>query len=86
MDELNNNENGQNSEIQNPPKSFALGALGALIGAFVASIPWILMYLYGNMILSALAIIIAIGALKGYQILKGPIDKSYLLLFLLLHY
>lgn len=76
MDELNNNENEQNSEIQNPPKNFALGALGALIGAFVASIPWILMYVYGNMILSALAIIVAIGALKGYQILKGPIDKK----------
>lgn len=76
MDELNNNENEQNSEIKTPPKNFALGALGALIGAFVASIPWILMYVYGNMILSALAIIVAIGALKGYQILKGPIDKK----------
>lgn len=34
------------------------------------------MYVYGNMILSALAIIIAIGALKGYQIFKGTIDKK----------
>lgn len=47
-----------------------------LFGAFVAAIPWILMYVYGNMILSALAIIIAIGALKGYQIFKGTIDKK----------
>lgn len=76
MDELNNNENEEKSEIKTSPKNFALGTLGALIGAFVASIPWILMYVYGNMILSALAIIVAIGALKGYQILKGPIDKK----------
>lgn len=74
MNELNNDE--QNDVIQSDSKHYALGTLGALIGAFVATIPWILMYVYGNMILSALAIIIAIGALKGYQILKGPIDKK----------
>ncbi len=74
MNELNNDE--QNDVIQSDSKHYALGTLGALIGAFVATIPWILMYVYGNMILSALAIIIAIGALKGYQIFKGTIDKK----------
>lgn len=76
MDELNKNENELNDVIQDKPKHYLLGTLGALIGAFVASIPWILMYVYGNMILSALAIIIAIGALMGYQIFKGTIDKK----------
>lgn len=56
--------------------NYLLGILGALIGGFVASIPWILMYVYGEMILSLLAIIIAIGALKGYQIFKGKIDNK----------
>lgn len=74
MDEQNLNE--QADVIQNAPKHFVLGTFGALIGAFVAAIPWILMYVYGNMILSALAILIAIGALKGYQIFKGSIDKK----------
>lgn len=76
MNELNENNDEQNDVIQNASKHYALGILGALLGAFIATIPWILMYVYGNMILSALAIIIAIGALKGYQIFKGTIDKK----------
>lgn len=76
MDELNPKENEQNEVIQNQANRYLLGTLGALLGAFIASIPWILMYVYGNMILSALAILIAIGALKGYQIFKGTIDKK----------
>lgn len=55
--------------------NIALGTIGAFLGAFVATIPWILMYIYGEMILSVLAIIIAAGALFGYKILNGPIDK-----------
>lgn len=55
-------------------KSYITGIIGSLIGGLVASIPWILMYVYGEMILSLLAIIIAMGALKGYQLLKGKID------------
>lgn len=73
MNELNEQEN---DAIQNNSKHYFLGTLGAIIGAFVASIPWILMYVYGNMILAALSILIAIGALKGYQIFKGTIDKK----------
>lgn len=71
MDELNDNE--INEKV---PNRYLLGILGAFLGALVATIPWILMYVYGNMILSALAIVIAIGALKGYQIFKGKIDNK----------
>lgn len=76
MDELNKDKNEQTDVIQSASKHYLLGTLGALIGALVASIPWMLMYVYGNMILSTLAILIAIGALKGYQIFKGTIDKK----------
>ncbi len=55
--------------------NIASGTVGAFLGAFVATIPWILMYIYGEMILSVLAIIIAAGALFGYKKLNGPIDK-----------
>lgn len=55
--------------------NIALGTIGAFLGAFVATIPWILMYIYGEMILSVLSIIIAAGALFGYKTLNGPIDK-----------
>ena len=57
-------------------RGYIRGILGGLIGGFIASVPWILMYVYGNMILSLLAIIIAIGVLKGYQICKGKIDNK----------
>ena len=57
-------------------KSYAKGILGAILGGLVASLPWILAYVYGDMIIAALAIIIAIGALKGYQILNGKVDKK----------
>ena len=60
----------------NEKRGYITGILGGLIGGFIASVPWILMYVYGNMILSLLAIIIAIGVLKGYQICKGKIDNK----------
>jgi len=56
-------------------KNYVLGIIGALIGGLVATIPWVLIYIYGNMMLSALAIIIAWAALKGYRLFKGKEDK-----------
>ncbi len=51
--------------------NYVLATLGAFVGAMIATIPWILVYIYGNMMFSALAIIIAFVALKGYQLCKG---------------
>ncbi len=63
-------------EIKNDNKSIILGIIGAVIGAAVATIPWVLMYVYGEMILSLLAILIAVGALFGYQLFKGKVTKQ----------
>ena len=57
-------------------KGYGMGILGAIIGGVIAAIPWLLIYVYGNTITSVLAILIAIGALKGYQIAKGKEDKK----------
>lgn len=57
-------------------KNYITGIIGALVGSLVASIPWILMYVYGGMILSLLACLIALGALKGYQLFKGKVDSK----------
>ena len=57
-------------------KNYFNGILGAFIGGLIATLPWILAYVYGNMIIAALAVIIAIGALKGYQLLNGKVDKK----------
>lgn len=57
-------------------KNYFSGILGALVGGLIATIPWILTYVYANMIYSILAIFVAMGALKGYQLCKGKIDKK----------
>lgn len=57
-------------------KNYILGIIGGLIGGIIATIPWILVYVYGNMIFSLLAIIIALGVLKGYQLFKGRVDDK----------
>lgn len=76
MDETNNKETNEPVIQEKPKGNHLLGILGAILGGFIAAIPWVLVYVYGNMIFSALAILIAIGALKGYQIFKGRIDKT----------
>lgn len=57
-------------------KSYLLGIVGGLLGGIIGSIPWILFYVYANMIYSLLAIFIAMCALKGYELFRGKIDKS----------
>lgn len=60
----------------NENTSYIKGIIGGVIGGVIATIPWILMYVYGEMILSLLAILIAMGVLKGYQLMKGKVDKK----------
>ena len=52
------------------------GVIGAFIGAILFSLPWILIYVYANYMLSVLATIIAIGSLKFYKLFKGEITKK----------
>lgn len=62
--------------MENEDKGYILGIIGGLLGGLVATIPWVIVYVYLNYILSALAILIAIGVLKGYQLFKGKVGKS----------
>ena len=32
-------------------KNYVLGVIGSIIGALIATLPWILMYIYGEMML-----------------------------------
>ena len=63
-------------EVFSMKKKDILALLGAVIGGLVAAIPWILVYVFGNMIFSALAALIAIGALFGYKLFKGTYFKQ----------
>lgn len=52
-------------------KNYLLGFVGAFLGGLISTLPWILVQLFLNRIMAALAVIIGMGALKGYQIFKG---------------
>ena len=55
-------------------QSYLLGILGALLGGLIASIPWIVMYVYLEMMWSFLAFIIGYGAFLGYKKFNGKMD------------
>ena len=56
--------------------SYLTGILGAIVGGAIATIPWVLVYIYGEMMFSILAVLIAAGELYGYKIAKGKINKK----------
>lgn len=56
--------------------NYLTGIVGAIIGGMLATLPWILMYVYGNMMWSMLGLLIGLGAFKGYEICKGKMDKK----------
>ena len=84
MEENNNEEvrtkeatSGEGNAINSAPQgSYITGTIGAVIGGAIASLPWILVYVYGNMIVAILAILIALGAFYGYKIAKGKMGKG----------
>ncbi len=57
-------------------RGYGMGILGAIIGGVIGALPWLLIYVYGEMIYSILTVLIAMGALKGYQLCKGKVNKS----------
>ena len=61
---------------ENIKNNYLLGIIGAIIGAFIGAIPWILMYVFGNMMYAILAILIVICSFYGYKITKAKIDKK----------
>lgn len=57
-------------------KRYFIGFIASLIGALVGAIPWVLLYVYGQMIYSLLAVVIAIGSYYGYKVVKAKVDKK----------
>lgn len=56
MEEVNNNR--------------LIAIIISLIGGIIGTIPWVLVYVYGNMIVAILAVFIAMAAWKGYKLAK----------------
>ena len=67
----------KNINIEKPKNSegnYISGIIGAILGGLVASIPWIIMYVYLEMMWSFMALIIGYGAFLGYKMFKGKMD------------
>lgn len=64
--------------------SYITGIIGAIIGGAIATIPWVIAYVYGGMMLSILAALIAAGEFYGYKIAKGKINKSLPVIIMIL--
>lgn len=69
-------ENKDVIQTKNNKGSYLTGIIGAIIGGAIATIPWVLVYVYGGMMLSILAALIAAGEFYGYKICKGKINKK----------
>ncbi len=63
-------------KIEKKENGYLVGILGSLLGGLIATLPWILLYVYAEMMYSYLALLIAVGALKGYELCRGKIDKK----------
>ena len=60
-----------NRSYKGSPVAYVTGIIGALLGALIGSIPWIVIYHLG-WILSILAALIAVCSFQGYKLFRGP--------------
>lgn len=57
-------------------KRYIIACLGGVLGGVIASIPWLVLYMFGGLIVSALAVLIAPGVNYGYRKLKGRVNRK----------
>ena len=63
-------------EDEQTKNKYFIGVLGALIGAFIGAIPWILMYVFASMMYAVLSLLIVICSFYGYKLTKAKMDKK----------
>lgn len=74
----------EENAIKTKQGSYVTGIIGAIIGGLIATIPWVLAYVYGGMMLSILATLIAAGEFYGYKICKGRVNKALPIILMIL--
>ncbi len=60
--------------------NYAVAVLGAVVGGIIGTLPWVLCYVYADMMYSILSVLIPICAFKGFQICKGKVDRKLLII------
>ena len=68
----------EQNEVIKPKESgnYLLGTIGAILGGIIGAIPWTLVYFFANYNIALLAILVGMGAIKGYTIFKGKFTKK----------
>ncbi len=64
--------------------NYITGIIGLILGGLIATIPWILVYVYGDMMFSVLSVFIAAGEFYGYKLFKGKIFKGLPILIIVM--
>ena len=65
-------------------KNYITGIVGGLIFGLLASLPWLLIYIYGSYLLSLLAFPIALGIHFGYRKFNGKVDNKLPMIIIIL--
>ena len=68
----------EQNEVIKPKENgnYLLGTIGAILGGIIGAIPWTLVYFFANYNIALLAILVGMGAIKGYTIFKGKFTKK----------
>ena len=68
------------SEKEDVKGDYITGIIGALLGAIISSIPWVLLYSFAKINLGMIAALIPIGTFWGYKIFGGKITKAMMVI------
>lgn len=63
-------------EVVEEKKDNVLGIIGVIVGGIIGATPWLLLYIFLNLVSGLLSAFIPIGALLGYKIFKGKYTKG----------
>lgn len=83
VDSFSREEDARIDETKSMSKRYIRGAIGALLGGIIGSIPWIIAYNYGWFV-GWLGFLIGAAANKGYKILGGRPGKAKPLVIVLI--
>lgn len=75
-DSLSQNIDAALQEFETEDKNYFQGFMGAILGAVVGAIPWVLVEAFTGVIAAFLGALIGLAAYKGYQLFQGKVGPA----------